>query len=97
MKTVYLLLAIVGGILPWAVLLPHYAANDPHPALLIQAMFANSAVAAMSTDLLFSSAVFWVVLAHRRVRRAWLYVILNLTLGLSCALPAYLYVREKRT
>jgi len=44
---------------------------------------------------LITSFVFWTFLWARKTPRLWAYVLINLTIGLSCALPAYLYVRAR--
>jgi hypothetical protein len=50
--------------------------------------------------LVISSLVFWIALFNRHSKgigpRPWFFVALNLGIGLSCALPAYLYVNESR-
>lgn len=63
------------------------------------ALFVNGAAGGVSADLLVSSLVCWVFLlpeAQRAgVRRPWLYVVLNLAIGLSCALPLFFWARRR--
>jgi hypothetical protein len=49
-------------------------------------------------DVLISSLVFWVVITARRPAgpTPWPFIVLNCSIGLSCALPAYLYVCARR-
>jgi hypothetical protein len=65
----------------------------------ISALFVNSAASGFSADLLLSSLIFWVFMFQQLRKpnspKPYLFIALNLTIGLSCALPAYLYVREK--
>jgi len=56
-------------------------------------IFANGAAGGFAADLLISSAIFWIYLGVNREPGMWRYVALKLTLGLSCALPYYLYVK----
>ncbi len=64
-----------------------------------QALFVNGAAGGFSADLLFTSFVFWLFMFVQQKRtqgpKPYLFIILNLMIGLSCALPAYFYAREK--
>ncbi len=63
----------------------------------VQALFANGAAGGFSADLLISSAVFWTYMFRQRGGpKPWLFIALNLAIGLSCALPAYLYASMRR-
>lgn len=95
MRAVYLGLAILGAVVPYTFFIGHLGAEGLDPYAFLRDMFANPAARGLSSDLLISSVVFWVWLVHSRAKRAWLFVVLNLTIGLSCALPAYLYARER--
>lgn len=96
MKNVYLLLAVLGAVLPYAFFLRHFAdAGVALPAFLA-AVFANPAAAGAMTDLVVSSVVFWVwLLAAGEGRRLGYLIPVNLLIGLSCALPLYLYLRAR--
>lgn len=96
MKRVYLLLALLGAVVPYAFFTAHIAAAGPGLPAFLGAVFATSAAAGFAADVLISSAVLWVFLfASGDGRRAWVIVPVNLLIGLSCALPAYLYLRER--
>ncbi|NJM61570.1 MAG: DUF2834 domain-containing protein [Oscillatoriales cyanobacterium RU_3_3] len=100
MKPVYLLLAIAGSIVPWFWLL-----QDPtallSPTLFLQRAFANNIAAALTSDLLISAIAFfcftWIELKRLGTSRLWLLIYVGLTfgVGLSCALPFFLYRREQ--
>ena len=62
--------------------------------MIVQALFVNGAAGGLTSDILISSAVFWIFVFRSNTRRPGLYVVLNLAIGLSCALPAFLYARE---
>ncbi len=98
-RSIYLILAILGAVAPWFFFLHFFGAHG-HFAGFIPALFVNGAAAGFTTDLLISSAVFWIFLfgdaPDSKVARPWLYVVLNLAIGLSCALPLYLWAREGR-
>ena len=92
MKRVYLILAIVGAVVPYVFFAGYFAEAGLNPVGFVAAAFVNSAAGGFTADLLISSAVFWAYLFSRRTGPSpWLFVVLNLTIGLSCALPAYLY------
>lgn len=96
--TLYLLLAILGAVCPYAFFLRFFAASGPS-ADFAGALFANGAAAGFTTDLLVSSFVFWIFLfaeaPRNGVARPWVYVAVNLAVGLSCALPLFLWSRER--
>lgn len=100
MKTIYLMLAIVGGILPWALLLPFVQANGFSLAGAGEILFANGLTGGLTADLVISSLVFWLYMLDQRRAGAGpnpiLFILINLFIGLSCALPAYLYARERQ-
>lgn len=97
MKTTYLILAIVGAVVPYLFFLPWFAEHGIALGGFVSAAFGNQVAAGATSDLLISSAVFWVMMgADGEGRRAPWFVALNLLIGLSCALPAYLYVRERQ-
>jgi hypothetical protein len=99
-KTLFLLLAIAGSIAPWFWLL-----QDPSvllsPSLFFQRAFANNVTLAFSEDLIISAIAFlcwaWIELKRLKVSRSWLFLYVGLTfgIGLSCALPVFLYRREQ--
>ncbi len=92
MKNVYLILAVLGAVIPYEFFLQFFADTGFDPLRLLAAAFANGAAAGFSADLFFSSFVFWLFMFKREAGPApWLFIVLNLTIGLSCALPAYLY------
>lgn len=96
MKNVYLVLAVLGTVIPYAFFIPHFQANGVGLGGFARAAFANGAAGGMAADLLISSVVFWVWLVRNRVEKAWVFLGLNLAIGLSCALPSCLYVQERR-
>jgi len=92
MQAVYLVLAIVGAVAPYLFLANHVGTFGFEPSLLFQAMVANDVTSAMSVDLLLSSLAFWIFMFTRPAApRPWLFIALNVLVGLSCALPAYLF------
>ena len=99
MKTLYLVLTIVGAVIPYAFFLQYFSSEGVSLVGFLEAIFANPAASGFTADLLFTSFVFWIFMIQqrRRVRgpNPILFVLLNLLIGLSCAFPAYLYARER--
>ncbi|MBT8338327.1 MAG: DUF2834 domain-containing protein [Gemmatimonadetes bacterium] len=95
MKALYLGLALVGAVVPYIFFIAHIGAEGLGLDAMLSAMFANSMASTLTSDLFLSSFVFWIWLVHSKTKRPWVFVALNLCIGLSCALPAYLYARER--
>jgi hypothetical protein len=97
-KNCYLMLAVAGAILPYLFFVQHFADAGLDFAAFLSAVFANGAASGFTADLLISSLVFWIAMFHRKSLgkgpKPLLFIILNLAIGLSCALPAYLYANE---
>ncbi len=98
MKKLYLALAVVGTIVPYAFFVQHIAQEGFDVIGFVEGLFATPPAGGFTSDLLLSSFVFWIMMfADRRLTQAprpWIFVVLNLVIGLSCALPAYLFARE---
>ncbi len=95
MRSFYLVLAIVGAIIPLAFFTQFFFGSGELAALdFVPALFVNGAAGGFAADLFISSFVFWGYMWSRRESgpRMLPFVALNLCIGLSCALPAYLYV-----
>lgn len=96
----YGVLSILGAILPWVFFFRFFSTGGG-VAEFVPALFANGAAAGFSTDLFISSVAFWIfVFAESRRRgipRPWLYVAVNLAIGLSCALPLFLAMMGRST
>ena len=100
MKTLYLVLAIIGAVLPYAFFIQHFSSEGVSLPGFVAALFANPAAGGFTADLLFTSIVFWVFMVHQRSRGRGpgpiIFIVLNLLIGLSCAFPAYIYARERK-
>lgn len=94
-RSLFLLLAIVGGIVPLIFFGQHFGSVGFGLVEFVKALFANPAAGGFASDLLISSLVFWIAMFYRRAQgrgpKPALFILLNLFIGLSCALPAYVY------
>jgi hypothetical protein len=95
MKTVYLILAILGAVVPMWFFMQFFA-SQPEIGF-VQSLFVNGATGGFTVDLLISSLVFWLFMLQRKDSSPHPlgFVVINLLIGLSCALPAYLYCCER--
>jgi len=99
MKTVYLVLAVLGGLIPYLFFFQFIQVEGLNLPLFVEALFINGAAAGFTVDLLLSSFVFWLFMfsesKNENSPKPYVFIALNLTIGLSCALPAYLYAKTK--
>lgn len=101
MKNLYLVLAIAGAILPAVAFFGVFGGEPlPAPQHWLAALYVNVGTAAAFTDLSWASLVFWVFAfsesARLGLRHAWIYIPLNCLVGLSFALPLFLFFRARR-
>jgi hypothetical protein len=100
LKTVYLVSAIIGTVIPWAFFASFFAAEGLNIPLFLSSLFVNGPAGGFSADVLISIAVFWVWsftdARQHQVRRWWVVLPASFLVGLSLALPLYLYLREDR-
>ena len=99
MKIFYLIAAAIGAIAPFATYFG-YLAYVPGSSGALSLAWGNPIAAATLTDFTISCLVFWpfayVESKKLGFRYWWLFVVANIFIGLSFALPAYLYLREQR-
>jgi len=99
MKKLYLLLAVIGAIVPYFFFFQFFQAEGINISAFVSALFVNGASGGFTMDVLLSSFIFWLFM-FKQVKESngpkpYLFIVLNLAIGLSCALPAYLYAKEK--
>lgn len=100
MQWLYLVLAMLGAILPLSQLFPFLAQNGFDVPLLFRQLFQNHVSAFFGLDVIVSSVVLWLFVytegRRRAMRNLWLYVLCNLAVGVSLALPLFLFFRERK-
>lgn len=99
MKTIYLAFCAIGVVLPYWEFLPWVTVHGLNVPLLAQQLFANRVSAFFGLDVIVSSLVLLVFVRSEAVRvgnirRLWLPVITLFVVGVSLALPLFLYLRE---
>jgi phosphoglycerol transferase MdoB-like AlkP superfamily enzyme len=98
-KNTYIALAFVGLSAPYYFLFKFLNANGLDLPLLVRRLFANNISTFFAADLIISIIVFWIYVAGEatklQMKNWWLYILASLTVGLSFALPLFLYFRER--
>ncbi len=98
MKKVYALLCIPGLVLPYYFFVPFVVSHRLNIPLFMSQLFANPIAAFFGTDVIVSSLVLWAFIyqetRQRRIPRWWLCLVANLAVGVSLALPLFLWLRE---
>ena len=96
-RTLYLLAAIVGAVVPWVFFGGFIADEGLDLGAFICALFVNGAAGGFSADVLISGTAFlvWSWFDSRRIdlRAWWLYLPALFGIGLSFALPLHLWRR----
>ncbi len=98
LKTIYLVLCVFGALLPYWQFVPWVAASGLQMRLFVHLLFANRISAFFGMDVLVSAVVLAVFMrtesSKLAIRGRWLPVLALLTVGVSLALPLFLYLRE---
>ena len=97
-RSFYLAFAIIGTVIPWLFFANFFANAGFNILLFVESLFANGAAGGFSADVLISIIVFWVWsyadAQQHNVQKWWLVLPASCTVGLSLALPLYLYLRS---
>ena len=100
MQWLYLALAILGTVLPLSQCIPFLVAHGFDLPLFFRQLFQNHVSGFFGMDVIVSSLVLWLFVfsegRRRGMRHLWLYVVCNLAVGVSLALPLFLFFRERR-
>ena len=96
-RVFYLIMMVMGTVGPWYFFSGFIAEHGAGLAGFVGSMYVNGAAGGAVTDLFISAAVFWVWSfgdARREgVANWWFVVPATLAVGLSLALPMYLWMR----
>jgi Protein of unknown function DUF2834 len=99
MKTIYLVLLVVGAVLPLSQLVPWVVAHGMDLRLFCGELFANRISSFFGLDVIVSAVVVLMWVADERRRRrlphAWLPALATLLVGVSAGLPLALYLRRE--
>ncbi len=99
-KNIYLAFALLGLIIPYTIFISLLVSGFEPLSLVIIQFLANPFSAFFAADLAISIIVFWIFMVNEAqkmdMKNWWLYILASLTVGLSFALPLFLYFRERQ-
>ena len=100
MRRVYLWGAVVGTILPFTFLVRFLATNGFDVVIFARQLFQNNVALFFAMDVLVSAVMLWVFIRvegrKQRMGYLWTYVLCTLLVGVSLALPLFLFFRERK-
>jgi len=95
----FLLLAIVGCVLPSVFFLRFVMAEGVNVSSFFGQLFNNNVSTFFAMDVVVSAVTVWVFVfvegQRRKMKRLWVYVACTMFVGVSLALPLFLFVRER--
>ncbi len=96
MKSFYLICSVVGTVIPIAFFVPFIYREGFAFQRFVAELFVNGPSSGFTMDLVISSFVFWcfagsLLKKEGAIRLLPLFIVLNLAIGLSCALPAFCF------
>lgn len=98
MKKVYLLLLIIGAAIPLNYLVQFIMEFGFDFSIMVEQLLGNNITRFFTSGLLFSSICFlyfmYIESGKHKIYTWWICVIALFTIGLSLALPLFLYIRE---
>jgi len=96
-KNIFLILTIIGFIAPYYFF---FQVREFDLAGLFQQVSASLILSGLAMDLLVAVIVFWFFMFTEarklQMKNSWVYLLANLLVGLSFALPLFLYFRERK-
>ena len=100
MKWLFLAGAILGTVLPLSFFIPLVAAEGLDVAGFWRQLFQNHVSAFFAMDVVVSAMVLWLFVfvegRRREMKHLWAYVVCTLVVGVSLALPLFLFFRERK-
>lgn len=101
MRALYLSLALIGAILPYSQFIPWVAEHGLSLPLMFRELFSTRIGAFFGCDVLISAVVLIGFIrregAKQEIRHLWVPIAATCLIGVSCGLPLFLYMRERRT
>lgn len=98
-KNIYLILALIGAVVPYAFFVPFLMENGLNLSLLCQLLFANKISTFFALDFFISCIAFIVFMfydsqkSHMK-KEVWICLAGLFALGLSFSLPLFLFFRQ---
>jgi hypothetical protein len=100
MQWLHLAAAVLGTVLPLRYGGAFVLEHGLDLRLFVSQLFATNVSAFFAMDVVVSSVVVWLLVygegRRLRMRHLWVYVVCNLLVGVSLALPLFLWRRQRR-
>lgn len=100
MRWFYLVAAVIGTLLPLSQFIPFLTRYGLDVSLFFSQLFENHVSSFFGLDVIVSSVVLWLFVfsegRRRKMKNLWVYVLCNLIVGVSLALPLFLFFRERK-
>jgi len=97
-RQICLVFAVIGFIVPYYFFISFLVTNGLNVPLFFKQLFGTPASAFFAVDLVLSCVIFMMYSGREASRysmkHAWIPTVALFTVGLSCALPLFLYLRE---
>jgi hypothetical protein len=100
MQWVFLIIAILGTLVPLAYVGPFLITNGPDIPLLVRQLFVNNISATFGIDVMISALALFVFVflegRRRGMKHLWAYLVCTLLFGVSSGFPLFLFFRERK-
>ncbi|PSB29213.1 DUF2834 domain-containing protein [Chlorogloea sp. CCALA 695] len=100
LQTTYLILCILGTILPYSQFVPFLLEHGLNLQLFFEQLFVNRISSFFAMDLIVSSLALWVFIfwegSRLGMKNLWVYIASNLLVGVSLGLPLFLLMRQRK-
>lgn len=100
MRYTYLILAVIGAILPYSLFVPWVFDHGLNIPLMSVELFSTRVGGFFGLDVIVSAVTLVVFIRtegrRRKMRFLWLPVAATCLIGVSCGLPLFLYLRERQ-
>jgi uncharacterized membrane protein len=100
LRWIYLSLAVAGAVVPFSQFIPWLAAHGLNIPLLFNELFSTPVGAFFGLDVLIAAVALIIFIrregAARDIKLIWLPIAATCLIGVSCGLPLFLYLRERR-
>lgn len=99
-KGIYLLICLLGFLLPYSQFLPFVLEHGLDIKLFFEQLFANKISGFFGMDVIVSSLALWTFVfwegTRLKMQNLWVYVVCNLLFGVSLGLPLFLFMRQRQ-
>lgn len=96
----YLIFCILGIALPYSQFIPFLLENGLDLQLFFEQLFINRISGFFAMDVLVSSVVLWIFIwfegSRLKMQNLWVYIASNFLVGVSLALPLFLFMRQRK-